>query len=148
MKNRYIILLFLLTLFSCNNENSKVTNNKNFSEKPLKNKTTVNNDEKFNDFFIRFSSDSTFQSSRVHFPIRVMELNTEKLSDETIILNKNNYYFQNIDLKSKDYKINEEVKNDSAKVTLKGIENGIFMEIFFYKKNGIWWLKTWNNFST
>ena len=147
MKNLFFLFLTIIFLSNC----AKTENSKTFKSEKIIKKTNgqiTPTEESFDTFFIKFAKDSIFQSSRINFPIKVVELDSENLIEQTITLTKDNYYFQNIKFDSKDYEIQKEVKNSSAKVILKGIENGIFMEMFFIKTNQKWNLKTWNNFST
>lgn len=105
-------------------------------------------DENFEVFFNRFIIDSTFQISRINFPIKTIQLDTENLKEDTLEFNQSNYHFNKIDKQSKYYKIEKVIASDSAKVSLKGIDNGIYLEFFFSKKNGNWKLNTWNDSST
>lgn len=149
---KYIFILSIsFIFFNCKNDiNSKlITIETNKIDYSINNKNDINaSSESFEKFFIKFSNDSLFQVSRINFPINVVEFNSEKIIEETIELNRENYYFQNIRKNSKDYTIEKKIKQFDATVYLKGIEKGIYMELFFEKKNGHWFLKTWNNFST
>jgi len=147
MRKNIFLLVILLLSFNCNKiQDSKLYKNEKIAEE----RKIINKDktEIFDDFFKKFSQDSVFQKSRVDFPIKVVELETEELKEDTLTLTSNNYYFQNIKSDSKDYEILKKVSSNKATITLKGIENGIFMDLFFIKKDGKWILKTWNNFSS
>jgi len=139
MKN-ILLYLFLIFNFSCQKHNESL--------KPKIKETEKIKDEDFEVFLDKFNSDSTFQTSRINFPIKTIQLDTENLKENTIEYNQSNYHLSKIDKQSKYYKIEKVIMSDSAKVYLKGIDNGIYIEFFFFKKNGIWKLDTWNDLST
>lgn len=135
-----VLSVFSLIIFGCEKHHVVLTSKVQ--------KREIANEEDFDIFLDRFNTDSSFQISRVNFPVKVVEFNTEKLTEDTLILNQTNYHFNQINKKSKDYTIEKVIASDSAEVLLKGIDNGIYREFFFSKKNGIWKLNTWNDLST
>lgn len=145
MKSSFLILIILLS-FSCQKQN-KDSANKSVLKIEIK-KSDIIQDEDFENFFERFNNDSIFQVSRVDFPIKVIELDTDNLKEDTLELNQTNYYFQEIAKESRDYNIEKSISKDSTKIILKGIDNGIYKEIFFFMDNGKWKLKTWSDLST
>lgn len=152
-----IILLILFT--NCKNDAQDLK-----IEKELKRSTTIReskinkitNEENFNEFILKFNKDSIFQISRIDFPLKVKESDFEKeyrLSE--IIIQKANY--QKMDFtylesyKKQEYdKFEQDIKieKNSAVIKIRGIDNGIFADYIFEKRNGKWYLITWIDSST
>jgi hypothetical protein len=95
--------------------------------------------ENFDDFFGKFKTDSVFQKERVNFPLEVMVFDTENLETERKTLLKDEFQFLNIN--ENEVNILKEISRDSGNVILQGKDTGIWIELKFLKKNGIWKLE-------
>ena len=138
MKHIIFLLFIILNLVSCKNEKQE----------------TRKIDEDFKVFLEKFSRDSLFQISRVKFPLRVKELDNDYKSYEKKI-KKNEY--RKIDLRFHDSiakrelnKYNQEIKlkENKATIEMRGIDNGIMIDIYFEKLDEKWILVGWNDSST
>ncbi len=141
--------LLIITLNSC--KKGILVN-----ESPLKKENIESNlsNEDFNDFLEKFSKDSVFQLSRIDFPLKVSELNDDYQVVETIV-RKEDYSIFNFSVnkageikKTDTYFQNEIVSRNYAKLEIRGIDNGIYLDIFFERVEGKWKLKTWTDSST
>jgi hypothetical protein len=128
-----------------------------FLNEPSSNKENIESNlinEDFNDFLEKFSKDSLFQYSRIDFPLRVSELNDDYQAIETLVqkedylifdfsmnnvgsVKKTDNYFQKVIVNEKD-----------AKLEIRGIDNGIYLDVFFKNIEGKWKLQTWKDSST
>ena len=141
--------LFIILLNSCKKDvflNESSLNKENIESNLI--------NEDFNDFLEKFSKDSIFQLSRIDFPLRVSELNDDYQVIETLVqkedylifdfsinnvgpVKKTDNYFQKVIVNEKD-----------AKLEIRGIDNGIYLDIFFERIEGKWKLKTWKDSTT
>ncbi|OAQ39868.1 hypothetical protein A5893_09880 [Pedobacter psychrophilus] len=118
----------------------------NYAEKqtvtfPTKEK--VDND--FNDFLIKFSSDTSFQKSRTKFPLKINWYDIEK--DKDSLIYKDVSDFEMMDFRKKkskgqydqwEQKILVDKDNTSAIIEIRGIENGIMVDYLFKKIKNVW----------
>lgn len=114
----------------------------------------INSD--FTGFIKQFNNDSTFQISRVKFPVMIQYANDEK-----------DYEYSKKNIEKRDYKIMTfeyyesyktrdvdkyeqaiRVNGNEAVIKLIGIDNGISEEYYFEKIEGKWMLTNWINSST
>jgi Domain of unknown function (DUF4348) len=105
--------------------------------------------ESFNVFFDQFNTDSTFQRSRVVFPLDYYSV-TEESTDYELInqpINTSNYLI--LDLTYNDsfakrefdaYKRIIQTKKDTTWVKFTGVDNGIHEEFIFARRKGKWFL--------
>jgi hypothetical protein len=133
-------MTILTTQFSCNSI-SKCSN-----KSVRKDKT-----EDFKTFLYKFKTDSTFQYSRVSFPL-TQELSGDLDESENSIIQIDSQDWHYLDLKydpsiETSYKEIIDVSKSSAQLFYKGIDNGIYIEYIFELKDKIWYLKRWNDFS-
>jgi hypothetical protein len=77
-------LLFLL-LLGCNNTNSKQNSEKQISKL-----------ESFDEFYLRFFADSTFQQNRIIFPLSNLFWDLDKKSFDKEIISENEWEFTTI----------------------------------------------------
>ena len=112
-------------------------------------------DENFETFLIRFNKDSIFQLNRIDFPITVEEFSTDDFQSKKRIIREGNYqkmdlsYDESIKIREFD-KYTQVIKFDKQKaiIEIRGIDNGIYEDVVFEKKNGKWKLITWIDSST
>lgn len=112
--------------------------------------TSNKNDlEDFNHFFRLFNHDTVFQISRINFPLKV-KINNDDLELVDYVIPKEKYTTINLDKKPEERDFNQQLilKKDKAVIQQRGIDNGIFIDYFFEKKNGKWQLITWVDVST
>ncbi len=105
----------------------------------------------FKEFLELFSKDSTFQMNHIAFPLKYTSVDIEDNKEESYI-NKENWELLNFDYnpeiqnrETDAYQQFIEVNIDSAKVLIRGIDNGINIDFQFLKTNGSWTLTVWND---
>lgn len=113
-----------------------------------------NVDKDFETFLSYFNKDSVFQLSRIDFPFKIEENDSNYDLVERII-QKSEWrkidfsYDKSIANKEVDgYEQKTVVDGNKAVIEVRGIENGIFFDAYFEKKNGKWKLRTWVDSST
>ena len=164
MNLRNILLLLLaVTFISCSNSSDRTstsgqsTSNKiaadsNNNKKYQPSNIPADLDSKFEKFIEYFNKDSLFQVSRIDFPLKVRAFDEDK-EIETVIT-KSDFrmlHFGDKSAKTREYDKYEEtikVNGNKAVIKTRGIDNGIFIDIYFEKKNGTWKLLTWVDSST
>ncbi|MDB5118851.1 MAG: hypothetical protein JWN56_69 [Sphingobacteriales bacterium] len=159
--NARLIILFLLTLLgiSCSNldtrtlpsalgqENAKETADSNSKDGKSQLSIPADLDSKFETFIKYFSKDSVFQVSRIDFPLKVKNVDEE--NEQEIIIKKSQFHKQDFDDKTTEtrefdkYKQEIKVNRNKAIVEIRGIDNGIYIDVYFEKKNNKWKLLTW-----
>lgn len=121
------------------------------SVQPFKNK----NPESFIGFLHKFMSDSTFQKSRIKFPLNyiTIDFESEDMKEITLKLNPEDAHLFDIndglqfmtDLSNSwDTEIKE---SDNMLLTVNGKGNGIYIQFFFNKLNKKWYLTKVSNMS-
>lgn len=133
-----IFIFFPILTLGCNEHKKQSEDIKIKSEKI---------DESFESFFEKFNRDSTFQTSRVVFPFKVMQLSDEGESDDADTYNST--FIARSDWKKVDFTfpnekniiVNKTRINENEVNFQYGIEDtGIYVEYFFQKREGKWWL--------
>lgn len=113
-----------------------------------------NVDSNFETFLSLFNKDSLFQVSRIVFPLKVKEL---ELGDPSEMLDKsiNKEEHRKLDFSLPEFKDsidnytqNIRLEKNNATIEIRGVDNGIIMDVFFEKKNGKWMLISWTDSST
>ncbi|MCV9933784.1 DUF4348 domain-containing protein [Flavobacterium sp. LS1R47] len=156
LRSSFVILLLLAV--SCKKEiapqNSIILKDETESiltndEKEPEDASDKTNQEDFNHFFRLFNHDAVFQISRVNFPLKV-KINNDDLELVDYIIPKEKYTSIDLDKKPEErgYKQQLILKKDKAVIQQRGIDNGIFIDYFFEKKDGKWQLVTWVDIST
>ncbi len=138
---RLLFILLTISLVSCGTKTTELTTDKNVQG------------ENFDDFFNKFRSDSVFQIERVKFPLPLVtwdiddNLATEEIDRENWrhlrLEYKNEFGTREIDAYTQETKIYA----DSAKIELRGIDNGIHVDYVFNKVDGQWTLTTERDYS-
>lgn len=137
MKNVFLIFV-LFFLFNCNKEKAKESNPKISILKKT--------EEDFNKFFDKFQKDSVYQKQRVNFPLKCKVFDIDNFITEKKLLKENEYHYFYID--ENEVSIEKKISNDSAKVILKGKEDGVLIELKFLRINAIWKLELFDDQST
>lgn len=138
---RLLFILLTISLVGCGKKTTELTTDKNVQG------------ENFEDFFNKFRSDSLFQVERVKFPLQLVtwDIDDNLASEEINRENwrhlrfeyKNEFKTREIDAYTQEIKIYA----DSAKIELRGVDNGIQIDYVFNKVNGQWTLTTERDYS-
>jgi hypothetical protein len=111
-------------------------------------------EEDFESFLVNFSNKPTFQRQRVMFPIEATSLNPteygvdavdEKITYQEWILLDFSYDSTFITRQMDSYKQHIRVYSDSSIIEHRGIDNGIYANYYFVKKDGKWFLKSFTD---
>jgi hypothetical protein len=146
---RHRLIIWSLLLLSCGAGTNNSTTDK--SDDSIK---TDLGEENFSDFFERFKTDSLFQVERVEFPmtIKSWDIDGDKpTTDKLEIRNwrhldfeyKHEYAKREIDAYTQETKIYA----DSAKLQIRGVDNGILIDFEFTKVEGQWFLVSEKDYS-
>lgn len=144
----------IMTCAACNSDNRKtgVTQSKLLS--PIQSGIDPV-DRDFNMFIEKFSKDSAFQLNRTKFPLRIKQYDID--NDKDTILYEQRSAFEMKDFRKKrsdgiyDQWKQEIVfdENDTkAKIEIRGTYNGIMVDYYFEKKDGMWILMNIDDAST
>ena len=148
-----IVILLICSVFittSCSQPNSAG----NDSTKTEKNISA--NEEDFNSFLDNFSNKPTFQRQRVLFPLEAtlldpsefgMQTVNEKIEYQDWILLDFSYDSTYLTRQMDKYEQRIRLYNDSSIIEHRGIDNGIFSNYVFTKKDGKWFLKSFSDVS-
>ncbi|MFN7328906.1 MAG: DUF4348 domain-containing protein [Bacteroidota bacterium] len=138
---RLLFILLTISLVGCGTKTTELTTDKNVQG------------ENFDDFFNKFRSDSIFQMERVKFPLTLVtwdiddNLATEEIDRENWrhlkLEYKDEFGTREIDAYTQETKIYA----DSAKIELRGVDNGIHVDYVFNKVDGQWTLTTERDYS-
>jgi hypothetical protein len=149
----FVPLVLLLFIF-INCKNNRSLTNKNFKSNS-ENKIPKNIDDNFNLFLELFSKDSVSQISRVKFPFLQKEWIDPETGIVEILLTKKEYGILDfripLDASTREFeRYSQTIKINNNKITIevKGIDNGIHSDYFFYKINGKCTLVSCNEQST
>jgi len=116
--------------------------------------TNSNNadEEDFDEFFKKFTSDSVFQMERTKFPFRVIWLTEDgEMTHETekedwthsTFHYEDNYATRQVDGYTQEIKL----FGDSVRLEQRGVDNGIYVDYLFIRENGKWILFTGRDYS-
>jgi Domain of unknown function (DUF4348) len=104
-------------------------------------------EDNFNDFIVKFSTDTAFQLSRTKFPLKIKWYDLENERDSLIYRDRSS--FEMMDFRKKkstgqydqwERKILVHKNNTSATIETRGIDNGITVDYLFEKVSGLWML--------
>lgn len=145
-----IVLLLMVLASSCKNQTASGQRN---PDHQIISTTPNAIDSDFNAFLTHFSQDSLFQISRIDFPLEVtnIEENDEEVRIKITLADFHMLKFGDFATASREVDKYEEkikAKRNKAIIEIRGIDNGIYIDIFFEKSNGKWMLKTWTDSST
>lgn len=145
-----IFILTCLLLFSCGTKSTDSTSPDKNTDSLTISKTT--DEEDFNEFFARFTTDSVFQMERTKFPFRVIWLTED--GETTHETEKENwthltfYYEDSYATRQVDaYTQKIRQYSDSVVLEQRGVDNGIYVDYKFVRDNGKWILFTGKDYS-
>lgn len=139
-------VLFIITfqcLLSCNTKIDTKTEN----VATQGDKTNKQLQENFNVFFEKFKQDTLFQVQRIDDPLSIVFTDEYEMEEEMYQSTK----YVSFNQKDWDIKISyvgKKVSNDTTNVILQGLDTGIYIEHFFAKREGKWYLFRIKNSST
>ena len=158
LTKQFVFVISFFTYFltiSCKNENVKeavketeIKSDANI-EVEYKQEEPKIEEEEFSNFIEKFSKDSIFQISRIHFPLNIQLLDDNfELAEFSIV--KDDYSILNFMHPSDfvEFKQKTVVNENDAFIEVRGTGNGIMIDYLFEKINGKWQLKTWIDRST
>jgi hypothetical protein len=98
--------------------------------------------ESFTSFLEKFNRDSTFQKSRTVFPFKVIQTEEEDEGDKTVLVEKDDWTHVDFSFPGdkKNIVTRIDVNNDEVNIRLQVEDTGVYVEHFFQKKQGQWWL--------
>ncbi|MDH4472072.1 MAG: DUF4348 domain-containing protein [Fluviicola sp.] len=135
---KVLFVVLLMALFSCNR-----------IDKPTPSSFIKQYHESFDPFFDRFNTDSTFQRSRIVFPLDNYLIPMEELNYEMVNQPIDSLDYCILDLTYHDslakrqfdaYKRIIQTKKDTTWVKFTGVDNGIHEEFIFERRKGKWFL--------
>jgi hypothetical protein len=157
MPRKYFVLAFLVLLlfFSCNelSFNSTERQDSDTSSFSIPNIDSV--DSSFNDFIDKYSSDENFARSRTKFPLKIIFYDIDNDKDTVIYAYLSDY--KELDFRKKkssgqqdqwEQFVSVNHKDNSATITIQGIDNGILVVYRFEKIEGHWVLVEIDDSST
>jgi len=138
---RLLFILLTISLVGCGTKTTELTTDKNVQG------------ENFDDFFNKFRSDSIFQMERVNFPLTLVTWDIDdNLATEEI--DRENWRHLKLEYKDEfgtreidEYTQETKIYADSAKIELRGVDNGIHVDYVFNKVDGQWTLTTERDYS-
>jgi hypothetical protein len=144
-KRHYItILLFITLLTACDNSSTNSTKRQS-NETQTPTKESIDNN--FNDFIDKFSTDSAFQLSRTKFPLKTKWYDIDNDRDSIIYKKRSDFEMMDFRMTKSlgrydqwEQKIVVDKNNTSAKIEIRGIDNGIIVDYLFEKINDAWML--------
>jgi hypothetical protein len=154
-RNYITNLLFFILFTSCDNSSTNKTSSHSDKKQTFFIPTKDAVDNNFNDFIEKFSTDSAFQLSRIKFPLKIKWYDID--NDRDSLVYKERVDFEMMDFRKKssigrydqwEQKIVVDKKNTSAKIEIRGIENGIMVDYLFEKINEVWMLVEIDDSST
>lgn len=135
---KVLFVVLLMALFSC----SRI-------DKPTPSSFIKQYRESFDPFFDRFNTDSTFQRSRVVFPLDYYSVTEESTDNELINqpIDAGDYLILDLtyhdSLAKREFDAYERIiqtKKDTTWVKFTGVDNGIHEEFIFQCRKGKWFL--------
>lgn len=153
MKIKTIILLVcsICILTSCSQTTSNKETKKDKAEFAEGGSTT---DESFDVFLENFNQKPTFQRQRVLFPLEAtllapsehgMKTVKEEIEHQDWLLLDFTYDSTFLTRQMDSYQQNILLYDDSARIEQRGIDNGIFANFLFTKKEGKWFLESFTD---
>jgi len=115
-------------------------------------KTDSTKKEKFEEFILKFMPDSSFQVSRIKFPLKYIKQNEDDGVDSTLIQKKDwiiiSFYSRD-KYRTQTYDNFEKQMRDTDKrlVEFFGLDSGVNKEYKFQRINGFWYLTEYKNIS-
>ncbi len=151
-----VLFLFVCSMFvftSCTQTTSKNDSNKQISELS---EHKLAAEESFDVFLENFNRKPTFQRQRVLFPVKAtlldpseygMKMVKEDIEYEDWLLLDFTYDSSYATRQMDRYNQHIHLYADSARIEQRGIDNGIFANFLFTKKEGKWFLESFTDVS-
>jgi hypothetical protein len=148
-KNIFILIILFLT--SCGTKSTdSVTTDKGADS--LTTSVNDNDQEDFNEFFKKFTTDSVFQVERTKFPFRVIwstedgETTHETAKEDWT---HSTFHYENGFATRQEDGYTQEIKlfGDSVRLEQRGVDNGIYVDYLFIRDKGKWILFTGRDYS-
>lgn len=152
MKTTSLLFLISIAFFAASCSQNKGANG-NYNQSSLVDSVALA-EEDFESFLVNFSKKPTFQRQRVMFPIEATSLDPteygvdavdEKITYQEWILLDFSYDSTFITRQMDSYKQHIRVYSDSSIIEHRGIDNGIYANYYFVKKDGKWFLKSFTD---
>lgn len=149
------IVLFLMCIISIITSCSQDKDKKRKDAEMIDN-TSITTEESFDTFLENFSRKPTFQRQRVMFPLRVsvlaptesgMEVVDEKITYQEWTLLDFAYDSTYATRQMDGFEQRIRVYNDSTIIEQSGVDNGIYVNYYFVKKDGKWFLESFSDVS-
>jgi len=138
-----LLTLIVMPVFSSCSSSSK---NKGKEHIAIAEPVAKIEDELFEEFFLKFSDDTTFQKSRILFPLKYSSIDIMDDLEQTLIAESNwkpLNFKEDDQAKNRDidaYEVLIEETTNKAIYIRKGIDNGILQEYHFENQNSKWFL--------
>jgi len=144
------LLILMLFLLSCGSQTKESIVNSEGEFTKL-----VSKNEDFSVFFKSFNSDTSFQKAHIQFPLidEFWEIGDDKPTSSSL----ESRHWQPFQLEYKEEYSKREIDaysqkltmfTDSAKVEMRGIDNGIHIDYVFYQRNESWVLVLKRDYSS
>jgi hypothetical protein len=149
---KLLALPLLLLLWSCSNTTENSHKNKLPASVAIQSTTEPSetssdkNEEEFDNFFQRFSKDSSYQLTRIGFPIKVTSTDGEK--DEIKLINKKDWVYTDYSNLESGQLRREKVNKGLINLIYTVEDTGVLVYHYFQKKNGKWLLVSIEDHST
>lgn len=148
--NKNISILIILFLISCGTKPTNSTITDQGADSLTISKKI--DQEDFNEFFKKFTTDSVFQVERTKFPFRVIWMTED--GETTHETEKDNwthstFYYDDSYASRQVDAYTQKIKQYSDSVVLeqRGVDNGIYVDYKFIRDNGKWILFTGKDYS-
>lgn len=140
-----LLLLLSIHLTSCNRSSTNTSREDANKHDVVLNKSKESIDDNFSDFIKKFSIDSTFQLSRITFPLKIQ---WRSIDQDTL------FYYDRSEHEMMDFRKEKSTtlfnrwkqtilidqNNTSATIEIRGIDNGIMIDYVFEKIHRMWML--------
>lgn len=144
-KHYIVSLLFITILTACGNRpiHSADGGINELQGQIIASKEAV--DDNFNVFIEKFSADSTFQQSRVKFPLKTKWYDLSNGRDSIIYQDRAGFKMMDFSKKKTSGQYVQWVQKivvdrEKARIEIRGIKNGIMVDYLFEKVSGAWML--------
>lgn len=149
LQSVYFFLCVVIFSTSCFNHKQETTDEQSKTTQDI-----PQTEENFDTFLINFSNKPTFQRKRVIFPIQAvllkpseygMEIVDEMITYQDWVLLDFTYDSTYTMRKVDSYEQHIRVYEDSSIIEHRGIDNDIYGNYYFIKKDGKWFLKSFSD---
>ncbi len=146
-----LIVIIIVIKVNCFGDPIKKLAGKNYCSQfgKIKESTVL----EFKEFLELFSLDSIFQLEHVVYPLKYISVDIKDNEDIKLIKKEEwkSLHFKiesdEQNLKIDGYKQLIEIESSTAKVLIRGLDNGIYIDFIFEKRNESWFLIEWGDYS-